>query len=401
MTEFKPHEIIPDAYKGREQAYIKHLLLDGYLERLLYIMGWNAGYLQNREVIFVDCFAGPWQDDSADLASTSIAISLRLLAKIRDVLQKAGRQVNFRAIYVERDPVAYNRLQNYLSEHSPINVATEAIFGDFVDKIPVILQRCPADSFAFFFIDPKGWSQIYPSVLNDLLRRPKSEFLINFMYEFINRAVSMPGSREQILKLFDDKIDFSQLPEDADVREQFILQNYRMAVVSRAHERKYRALSGYVTIMNPVSDRTKYHLIYITRHPLGIIEFMTQSEKMAAIQSSVRIAAKINKRNRSSGMDDLFGVDTTQIGNEGRSDIKFIEEYWLEKIGTHELVVSEAVFADAICQTNRFPAELQQALKNLIERGEIENVSCDINRRKKNFVEYKNNEILRKVPLSK
>jgi hypothetical protein len=45
MPSFAPHEIIPIAYRGREQAYIKHLLLEGYLERLLYIIGWNAGTL--------------------------------------------------------------------------------------------------------------------------------------------------------------------------------------------------------------------------------------------------------------------------------------------------------------------------------------------------------------------
>jgi hypothetical protein len=58
MPSFAPHEIIPIAYRGREQAYIKHLLLEGYLERLLYIIGWNAGTLGHSEVVFVDCFSG-------------------------------------------------------------------------------------------------------------------------------------------------------------------------------------------------------------------------------------------------------------------------------------------------------------------------------------------------------
>lgn len=96
--KFNPHEIIPMAYVGREQAYIKHLLLDGYLERLLYIVGWSADLLGHDEIIFVDCFAGPWQDESNDLGSTSIAISMNLLSKVQYALKAVNKPVKFRAV---------------------------------------------------------------------------------------------------------------------------------------------------------------------------------------------------------------------------------------------------------------------------------------------------------------
>lgn len=43
-------------YTGREQAYIKHCLLEEYLPELAYKVGsaWN-------ELVYVDGFAGPWQ----------------------------------------------------------------------------------------------------------------------------------------------------------------------------------------------------------------------------------------------------------------------------------------------------------------------------------------------------
>ncbi|KAF0220195.1 MAG: hypothetical protein FD174_1434 [Geobacteraceae bacterium] len=46
---------IPAQYRGREQAYFKHCLLEAYLERLFMIVGQHQ-----RTICYVDCFAGPW-----------------------------------------------------------------------------------------------------------------------------------------------------------------------------------------------------------------------------------------------------------------------------------------------------------------------------------------------------
>ena len=48
--------MIPENYKNREQAFIKHTLLRSYLERLFMIIGHRE-----RVISYVDCFAGPWQ----------------------------------------------------------------------------------------------------------------------------------------------------------------------------------------------------------------------------------------------------------------------------------------------------------------------------------------------------
>jgi len=52
-----------------------------------------------------------------------------------------------------------------------------------------ILKWCGNRDFAFFFIDPKGWKNaIEIPTLAPLLRRPNSEYLINFMYDFLVRT---------------------------------------------------------------------------------------------------------------------------------------------------------------------------------------------------------------------
>lgn len=70
---------IDKTYKGREHSYIKHELLKGYLEKLLFIISISGV----KEITCVDCFAGPWGDESEDLAGTSIAISLDKIKLVR------------------------------------------------------------------------------------------------------------------------------------------------------------------------------------------------------------------------------------------------------------------------------------------------------------------------------
>jgi three-Cys-motif partner protein len=395
--KFNPHEIIPSAYIGREQAYIKHLLLDGYLERLLYIVGWSASQLGHEEIIFVDCFAGPWKDESGDLAATSIAISMNLLSKVQYSLEKAGKPVRFRAVYVEKDDGAFGRLSQFLSSHSPANVKTAAIHGDFTQSIPDILARCPAKSFTFFFIDPKGWMTVKPEILKPLLTRPRSEFLINFMYDFINRAASMGALRNEIAALLGGHFDVDKIPTNPAQREQFLLERYRNALVERVSIGKAKALSGYVTILDPTSDRTKYHLIYLTRHPRGIIEFMTQSQKLAEVQSAVRTAAKFHKQTRGDATADLFGVDASQVEpsfGEANARLDDLKKLWMARIGDQPLPVTEAVFADLICKSNCFPSELQLALRELMQCDDVQNVDAGPKLRPKNVVDYAKGETL-------
>ena len=99
---------MPQSYDGREQAWIKHQLLASYLQRLLMIIGMGGRRSGEIEICYVDCFAGPWGDDSDDLEGTSIAISLRTMAECRRVLQDhlARRTAPFRQALDVHGPAA-------------------------------------------------------------------------------------------------------------------------------------------------------------------------------------------------------------------------------------------------------------------------------------------------------
>ena len=80
-------------YEGREQTYIKHLVLRRYLQKLAYKVGSWAGTLN-----YVDCFAGPWQHSDDELKDTSPFIAIDELRAARDgLLEKLKARVTSRA----------------------------------------------------------------------------------------------------------------------------------------------------------------------------------------------------------------------------------------------------------------------------------------------------------------
>jgi three-Cys-motif partner protein len=230
---------VPDEYKGREQALIKHKLLWGYLEQLIMIIGHSRA----RCITFVDCFAGPWQDESDTLSGTSIGISLEIMRRCRNSFTAIGRSVpRFRALYIEKNRGSFDRLQSFLGEPRA-GIETKALRGEFIDLEEEILDWCGPDAFVFFFIDPKGWKDMSMPKLRPLLERPNSEFLINLMYDFVNRAVSQEKFAEDMHDLFGEDISSAVNPAlSSKERERALMALYRQrlrAALPSTGERTY------------------------------------------------------------------------------------------------------------------------------------------------------------------
>ena len=112
---------------------------------------------------------------------TSIGISLEIIRKCREGLRRIGKNVTFHALFIEKDRKAFKKLETYLSESASPDVITVARNGEFYDLRTHILEWCGPVDFTFFFIDPKGWKNVIEvPTLEQLLKRPNSEFLINF-----------------------------------------------------------------------------------------------------------------------------------------------------------------------------------------------------------------------------
>ena len=384
---------IDKAYEGREHSVVKHALLKGYLEKLLFIMGMTG----TREIVYVDCFSGPYKDESSDIQATSIAISLEILNKVKDALATQNKHITVRAIYVEKKKSSFKRLKDYLDNHCPSSIQAFPIYGDYAENTDEILRLCGNNSFAFFFVDPLGWTDVGIPRLGKLLSRPKSEFLITFMYDHLNRFVEKTELSKQVSEMLGtlsdgDYQNIQSLPPKD--REEFIVQKYReqiMAAMGPDGARRSRTYSAVVKDKD--KERTKYHLVYGTRHWKGIIEFAAQSDKAELIQRVVRIQVKQNADpNRS-----LFQPEEeAEHIDEARVDIDEVKQYWLTELSDKPVAFDEEKLADMLEDTGWLISDFEVAFMALQADGKAENMDAK-KKRSKHPIDFKMGEQLRRL----
>lgn len=364
---------VPDVYEGRIPAMVKHALLKSYLEKLVLIIGMNGRAKGSVEICYVDCFAGPWGSEDEKLEGTSISLSLKTLAACKEKMASLGVNVRMRALFIERDKAAFQRLSTYLSNDAPNSVEAVPLEGDFVNLRVDILNWAGKDAFTFFFIDPKGWTPIVIDVLRPLLQRPRSEFLINFIYEFINRTASIAQFRDDMQRLLGMEVDVEgKTPEE---RELALVGAYRETLKTCVPFARppFNARTAYVTVMHPQKERTKYHLVYLSCHPKGIVEFMNISQAVDIIQARVRLATRLTEQVAKSGTMDMFLEHAvTEVDGE-RSSPEEVDRFWIDYLSKGKKKVDQAAFADILETTNWLPRELQASLARLIKSGAVVN----------------------------
>lgn len=375
--------LIPEAYEGREQALIKHSLLQSYLEKLVLIIGMSARRQGSVEICYVDCFAGPWGASDATLEGTSISISLQTLAACKEKLAALGVDATMRALYIEKDAGAFEKLSAFLAQSAPASVQSSCLLGDFVDLRPDILKWCGTSSFTFFFVDPKGWKDIGVETLRPLLQRPRSEFLINFAYNFINRTASMAEWSDAMLRLLGQSVELEGLTPAE--REETLVDAYRSGLKTCVpHGRQdFRPRTAYVTVLDPSKERTKYHLVYLTSHPTGIVEFMDISERIDLVQRRVRAAKKTDLRERDTGIVDMFASDEPVDLFEGHASPAEVDTFWRQYLAAGARRVGISEFADILESTNWLPGDLQSSLVRLVKAGALRNLDANANARRK------------------
>lgn len=290
-------------YHGREQAYVKHFLLSEYLESWAHKVAstWE-------EVAYVDGFSGPWQHTGEAFEDTSFGIALRALTKAKSSWQGHGKAVKMSAFLVEKDPDAYANLQAAKALFPDVEIKTYP--GSFVDQAPSILRDIPPRAFAFLFIDPKGWA-IDMKRIAPLLRRPHSEVVFNFMFDFINRAASIQSSG--VGASLDELILDPTWRVRLKARPTHVTEaDHRKTVLVDAFSRTLAQLGQYnhvaeTTVLRPLKDRPLYSLVYGTRNPKGIEVFRSSQIKALGQQDRIRGLTKLNAAAAASDQTEMFG----------------------------------------------------------------------------------------------
>ena len=94
-----------------------------------------------------------------------------------------------------------------------------------------------------------------------------------------------------------------------------------------------------------MKDRTKYDLVYITRHPKGIVVFMDESEQLNIIQRKVR--AQVQQENKLEKTGQMVWIKPEIIDEDSEKvDLETVKKYWLNKLTFEPKVFGEEQLAD-------------------------------------------------------
>lgn len=348
-------------YRGREQTYLKHFVLEQYLERVAYNIGSFAD-----EFVYVDGFSGPWRATDEEYEDTSFVIAMNQLRSVRQGLADRGRQLNIRCVFVERNPASFAALQRAVSSIDDIDV--QLLQGSFEDRIPDV-ARLVGSSFALVFIDPTGWSGFALDKIRPLLQT-NCEVLVNFMFDDINRHVDDP--RESIAATFDALFGGPGFELDPDEdRERQIIEFY----VNRLRGAGSFAHTTYTRILKPEHERTYFYLAYGTGHPKGLLEFRRVERKLFPEQARVRHEAKRAARVTKSRQEELFAAGTTEppsvLETERETAIDAARVSIELAIETRRTVPFDELLLDAIEQPLVWESDVKAILKELRRRGRV------------------------------
>jgi three-Cys-motif partner protein len=164
----------------------KHEILRRYFEAWLPIMAsWNS------RVVYIDGFAGPGRYSMGEDGSPVV-----VLKAARD--HKNQMKSELVCVFVEDDEERCNHLKSVLGELTPplpSRIKWEVVHGRFDEHLASTLDLIEAQKKnlapAFVFIDPFGFSHTPFKTVKRLLGNRQCEVLVNFMYEEVNRFISL------------------------------------------------------------------------------------------------------------------------------------------------------------------------------------------------------------------
>jgi three-Cys-motif partner protein len=283
------------------------------------------------------------------------------------------------AFLVERDRDAYKKLAQVPARYPDIAIKTYE--ADFLTVLPKILKDIARDAFAFFLIDPKGW-RIPLAGLVQMLARPKSEVIFNFMFDFINRAANI---KDPIVVAGLDELiphsDWRARLAAAEASSPGGLSSVeRKAVLVEAFASNLAHFGDYsyvaeTTILRSVKDRPLYCLFYATRHETGIEVFRDCQVQALEEQSKTRAAMKIRHAEAASGQAEIF----QSLHDMAPDDLGAFREAE-RRAAAQTLLKLTPEEPDGILYRNLWPLILA---RHLVRKVEVNKIAAQLRRERK------------------
>lgn len=193
-----------EEYGGEEVAVlrlnsrVKHSILQDYLPAWAGILGtWN------KTLNYFDCFAGPgeyvWKGEMVDGSPViSIKVASALLTS-----NKQGKPDNINLTFIDENDRQLEKLTKKIEaiKDKPSGLRIHKFKHNSETFIAKLLSDAKDLASSFFFIDPYG-HPFSLELMKDILTRPRTEIMLNFMYYRIIMDLPNPGKRDLCEKLF-------------------------------------------------------------------------------------------------------------------------------------------------------------------------------------------------------
>ena len=234
----------------------KHEILRRYLEAWFPILNSFNG-----QIVYIDGFCGPGRYLKGEEGSPIIALKVAL-----DHRSKLSGELKF--IFIDEHKDRINHLLQEIKDLNPpghFNIKT--LCSTFQDQYYPIIEDIEKGAVRtppiFAFVDPFGFSGIPYSIIANLLKKARSDVLITFMIDSINRWLSHPEEKipENIIETFGTKEVLSILK----------LSSGRIEKLRALYQNQLHKVAKYVRYfqMCDKNDRPIYYLFFATNHELG------------------------------------------------------------------------------------------------------------------------------------
>ncbi len=319
-----------DLYFDREQTRAKHFILRRYLQALAFKV------LRYFDIAYVDGFSGPWKTESEDFVDSSFMIAISVLKDAQDQIYKqTGRLPKVRCFFSENNRSAYLKLSAAIAKyHEPDSgFEIKTYYGNFEDAVPEI-RNYIGRYFPLIFIDPTGWTGYAFDKIKPLFESPKCEVLINFMYDFVNRAASM-SDQKTIASLdpilgganWADRLD-AALPRGRAVEKLF------RDTLRQSGDFDYVISTK---IDRTTTDRPHFFIAYGTKSSDGLQAFRETEYLALRGHARERENAKQRIREAKTGARDMFSSFEAELKEASIDDLieeqkKLAAEYLLESL---------------------------------------------------------------------
>lgn len=300
MPELEDSDLAKWRYDFHTQ--IKHRILAAYLRSWVTVLA-----TRHTDLVYVDAFAGRGRYAGGEAGSPLLAIDAAL-----DVMKRTRTPPqSFTCHFVEPDAANFTNLASELHSYEPANdprITYHLHNQRFAVISPSILRQLGQSQLpTFFFVDPFGYEDPTMDLLGQIIRLPRVEVFVTFMYDFANRAMGWHGNAaigSTLDDLFGSHDWRSIVRSNASDREDRLINLYRTHLKARG-----AAFAIPFRMSDDRRARTLYYLVHATKHYLGA-KIMKESMVAFGTRGQLGYGGETGYH-----LEPLFRVDAENLRN--------------------------------------------------------------------------------------